>query len=144
MRAVELSVAIENNTHRCFEEKNRQWKWIFKFQEKITWNVKAGIPEIPVLSLDGVGILLWYATEQGFPQISTLAFISMISKFLATQPNILKQKISQTGYGPICKEEAVLLGFTACGFCQRDSSSVTRLTAFPNSINWNLTEKEML
>lgn len=94
------------------------------------WNVKAGIPGIPILSLDALGILLCYATYEGFPQIPTLAYISMISIFLATQPNILKQKISQIGYD-LYKEETILLGFTACEFCQRDSSSVTGLWLFP-------------
>lgn len=47
-------------------------------------------------------------------------------------------------YEPKQTGDRGISGVTACGFCQKDSFSVTGLTAFPNSINWNLTEKQML
>lgn len=70
----------------------------------------------------------------------------MTSKFLATQPNI-KTEIQSNWFFSLMnlsKQETEESVFTAYGFCQKDSSSVTGLTAFPNSINWNLSEKQTL
>ena len=107
--------------------------------KKMTWNVRAGNPGMPILSLD-LGTLLWYATYEGFPQIPTLACISMISTFLATQPNILKEKISQTCYGSKQRRDSNLRLHGMWVLSER-YFLCHKLTAFPNSINWNLTEK---
>lgn len=41
-------------------------KWIFKFQGKITWNVRADIPGDPICPL-----MLWEAVPpRGFPQMT--------------------------------------------------------------------------
>lgn len=103
---------------------------------------KSRHPWGPHLSPDALGSC---ANKRVSPN-DPLAHICMISKFLVTQPNILKQKINQTFYSALWRSEEETeksKTLQPVSFV-KESSSVMGLTAFPNSINWNLTEKQML